>query len=164
MSADDLLFQQHEETVRAEWIDYSGHMNVGYYLLPFENASGAFFRHLDLSQSHRERTHHALFAAETHLTFEREVKLGDRLRFTTQLLGWAPKWINCIHCMYHVGENYLAATNQLLFVYVDLEKRRSAPMPDRQQAALRALFETHSKSKIPTQVGRSINPGASREF
>lgn len=159
MSADDLLFQQHEETVCADWINYSGHMNVGFYLLPFEHASGAFFRHLDLSQAHRERTHHALFAAETHLTFEREVKLGDRLRFTTQLLGWAPKWINCIHCMYHVGENYLAATNQLLFVYVDLEKRRSAPLPERQQAALSALFRTHSKLEIPAQAGRAISPG-----
>ena len=158
LAAHDLLFQQHEETVRADWIDYSGHMNFGYFLLPFENASSAFFRHLDLSQAHRERTNHALFAAETHLTFKREVKLGDRLRFTTQLLGWAPKWINCIHCMYHVGENYLAATNQLLFVYVDLDKRRSAPLPDRQQATLTALFETHSKLKIPAQVGRAINP------
>ena len=94
LAAHDLLFQQHEETVRADWIDYSGHMNFGYFLLSFENASSAFFRHLDLSQAHRERTNHALFAAETHLTFKREVKLGDRLRFTTQLLGWAPKWIN----------------------------------------------------------------------
>ena len=32
-------------------------------------------------------------------------------------------------------------------------------MPERQPAALRARFETHSKLEIPAQVGRAINPG-----
>jgi len=79
----NVRFAEHTETVRPEWIDYNGHMNVGYYLLPFENASGAFCRHLDISKAYRERTNHAVFAAETHLTFEREVKEGDLLRFET---------------------------------------------------------------------------------
>ena len=149
-------FAQHEEVVRPEWIDYSGHMNVGYYLLPFENATRVFFRHIDLSQAYRERTDHALFAAETHLTFEREVKEGDRLRFTTQLIGWAPKWVNCIHCMYHAEDGYLAATNQLLYVHVDLETRRAAPIPAPQQAALDAMMQSHAALPAPAQVGRAI--------
>ena len=152
-------FEQHEERVRSEWIDYSGHMNVGYYLLPFENAIRAFARYLDLSQDYRDRTNHALFAAETHITFEREVRQGDRLRFTTQLLGWSPKWINCFHCMYQADEDYLAATNQILFVHVNLEKRRAGPIPKRQQATLKALMDAHSKLPVPPQAGRAIRPG-----
>ena len=155
-------FQQHEESVLPQWIDYSGHLNVGYYLLPFENATRAFFRHLDLSQEYRERSNHAFFAAETHLTFEREVKLGDTLQFTTQLLGWSPKWINCLHCMIHKDEGYLAATNQLLFVHVDLETRKSAPMPQPQQQSLAQLMKAHGELPIPPQAGRAIRPGKKR--
>ena len=155
----DRLFAGHEEVVRPEWIDYSGHMNVGYYLVPFENASRAFCRHIDLSRSYRERTNHALFAAETHVTFEREVREADRLRFTTQLIAWAPKWINCIHCMYSADQDYLAATNQLLFVHVNLDTRRSAPIPAEQQATLRAIMQSHSKLPVPAQAGRAITKG-----
>lgn len=152
------MFSQHEETVLAEWIDYNGHMNVGYYLLPFENASGAFCRHLDISKAYRERTDHAVFAAETHLTFEREVKLGDRLRFSTQLLDWSPKWINLIHFMHNVDAGYLAASNQLLLVHVNLETRRAVPMPDAQQAGLAAMMAEHAALPLPAQAGRAIRP------
>ena len=152
----DLLFDEYRDVVRPEWIDYSGHMNVGYFLLPFENASGAFFEHLDLSRAYRERTNHALFAAETHIIFEREVGEGERLFFTTQLICWAPRWVNCIHSMYQVNGNHLAATNQLLFVHVDLSSRRAAPMPKKRQAALAQMFERHSRLPIPSQAGRSI--------
>ena len=152
-------FELHEDRVREEWIDYSGHMNAGYYLLAFEKASRVFCRYLDLSQPYRERTNHALFAVEAHVTFEREVRQGDGLRFTTQLLGWSPKWINCMHCMYQMSEGYLAATNQLLFVHVNLETRHSAAMPERQQATLKTLMVAHSKLPLPRQAGRSIRAG-----
>ena len=33
----------YEAIVAPEWIDYSGHMNVGYYLLVFEDAARHFF-------------------------------------------------------------------------------------------------------------------------
>ena len=152
----DIPFDKHRECVRAEWIDYSRHMNIGYYLLPFENASSAFCFYLDLSRPYRERTNHALFAAETHVTFEHEVREGAPLRFTTQLLDWAPKWINCFHCMYHAEEGFLAATNQIVFVHVDLSTRRSAPMPPKTQQLLAKICEAHSSLPMPPQAGRGI--------
>ena len=152
-------FSEHEETVREDWIDYNGHMNVGYYLLPFENASTAFCRHIDISQAYQERTGHAIFAAEAHVTFEREVKLGDRLEFTTRLLGWAPKWINIIHFMVNADEGYLAATNQLIFIHVNSATHKSAPFPESQQAALADMLAAHETFPIPPQAGRAISPG-----
>ena len=154
----EILFAEHEEPVRPEWIDYNGHMNVGYYLMPFENATGAFCRHLDISKAYREGTNHAIFAAETHLTFEREVKAGDRLRFVSQLLDWAPKWFNLFHYMYNAEEGYLAATNQLLFVHVDLATRRAQPMSDVHQARLEKMMALHATVPMPAQAGRAIRP------
>ena len=154
-----ILFAEHEEPVRSEWIDGNGHMNVGYYLLPFENATSAFCRHLDISKAYRERTNHAVFAAETHLTFEREVKEGDRLRFETRLLDWSVKWINLIHFMYNADQGYLAATNQLLFVHVSLETRRAVPMTPAHQEQLAVLLAEHGRMLPSPQAGRAIGPG-----
>jgi acyl-CoA thioester hydrolase len=152
-------FSEHEETVREDWIDYNGHMNVGYYLLPFENASTAFCRHIDISEAYKERSGHAIFAAEAHLTFEREVTLGDRLTFTTRLLGFGEKWINIIHFMEAADAGYLAATNQLIFVHVNSATHKSAPFPKAQQAALAGMLAMHEAYPVPPQAGRAISAG-----
>ena len=80
-------FECKPQAVKPEWIDYSGHMNIGYYLLAFEAAAVDFFRHLDLSGEYRARTDHSLFALETHIVFLREVQKGAPLRMTAQLVG-----------------------------------------------------------------------------
>jgi len=153
-------FAQHEEPVRPEWIDDSGHMNVGFYLLAFENATRAFFQHLDLSRAYRERSGCALFAAEAHLGFERELRAGTRLRFTTQLLGFAPRWLHCFHTLYEADRDRLAATNELLFVHVDLGSRRAVPLSPAHQRALAEIERAHATLGRPPQAGRAIRPGS----
>ncbi len=41
--------------VRPEWIDYNGHMNVGYYHVAFDAAAEPFFELLGLPQELLER-------------------------------------------------------------------------------------------------------------
>ena len=36
------LFQSNVQSVREEWIDYNGHMNVAYYTLAFDNSLDDF--------------------------------------------------------------------------------------------------------------------------
>ena len=47
------------------------------------------------------------------------------LRLTSQLVDYDHKRLHYIHCMYHAREGYLAATNECLGMYIDLETRRS---------------------------------------
>ncbi len=170
-------FRGHGEVVKPEWIDYSGHMNVGYFLLPFENAAVAFFRWLDLSREYRARTGHALFVAEAHLTFARELRAGDRLAFTTQLLGWGGKWVHCFFEMHNADpacgpkpyggrrpdNGYLAATCEKVYIHMNLEARRSAPFPDDAQVRLRRVHAAHAKLPRPPQAGRAITPRGGTE-
>ncbi len=146
----------YEAVVAPEWIDYSGHMNLGYYLLVFEDAARHFFTQLDVSEAYRERTNHALFATETHIVFERELREGDPLRFESQILGATDKAIDGIHLMYHAGEGYLAATNQVLYLHVDLAHRRAAAFPEDAMARIRAVAAMHAKLPRPPQAGRAI--------
>ena len=77
------------------------------------------------------------------------------------MLDWSAKWINLIHFMHNADAGYLAATNQLLFVHVDLDTRRAAPMSDIHQERLAAMMAEHGTLPMPPQAGRAI--GAARK-
>ena len=144
------------EPVRPEWIDYNGHMNVAYYVLAFDHATDAFLDYLGLDEGHREENGGSTFAAESHVVYCREVAEGDPLRFTTQLIDFDGKRLRYFHRMYHETEGYLAATNELLSLYVDLERRRVAEMPEPILARLAAIREAQAGLPIPAEVGRGI--------
>ena len=99
--------------VQAEWIDYNGHMNLAYYVLAFDYATDAFLDYLGLTEEFRARRQASTFAAEIHVNYLRELHRGDNFRISTQLLGYDHKRIHYFHRLYHAGEGWLAATNEL---------------------------------------------------
>ena len=80
-------FADYRDLVRPEWIDHNGHMNMGYYLVVFDFATDAFLAWVGLDAEHRRRHAVTTFCLEAHVTYHREVRAGDPLRFTTVLLG-----------------------------------------------------------------------------
>ena len=149
-------FARYTDEVRPEWIDYSGHMNMGFYLPAFELAAVCFFSVVDISEVYRMRSGNALFVAEAHITYERELRAGAGLRFESQILEASDKAIDCMHFMYAADEGYLAAVNQVLYLHVDLERRRAAPFPDDAQARIDAWRVAHASLPRPPQAGRAI--------
>jgi acyl-CoA thioester hydrolase len=159
---DEHLFQLHEERVRAEWIDANGHMNLAYYVLAFDHATDALFDRLGIGNGYRRESGHALFVLETHVTYERELREGDPMRFTSQLLGAGDKKLHLFHSMHHAGEGFLAATNEILAIHVDLTQRRARPFPEGARTRLEALAASHARLGRPLQAGRGIALGRSR--
>lgn len=150
----------YRDVVRAEWIDHNGHMNMGYYLVVFDLATDEFMRWVGLGTDHR-RTHCATtFCLEAHVTYHREVREDDPLRFTTQLLAYDAKRLHYIHAMYHATEGYLAATNELMSLHVALETRRGATMAPEVLARLAEIQAAHAALPRPPQVGRVIGLSA----
>jgi len=149
-------FDRHRAVVLPEWIDYNGHMNVAYYLLAFDHATDSFLDYLGLDAAHRDATGGTTFAGDIHLTYQREVKQGDRLRIASQLLGYDDKRLRFIQMMYHEAEGYLAATMESLSLYVDLRRRRVTPFPDDVRRRLAAVFAAHRSLPLPPEAGRVI--------
>jgi acyl-CoA thioester hydrolase len=147
---------RHRETVRPEWIDYNGHMNVAFYLMVFDHATDAFLEEVALDAAHREATGGSIFTVESHITYEQEVNEGDRLRVTTQLLAFDDKRLHIFHRMYHADDGWLAATSEWLNLYVDLNTRRVGTFPDPVQQRLRAMQAAHDALGWPEQAGRTI--------
>ena len=87
----------YRDHVRPEWIDHNGHMNMGYYLVVFDFATDEFFRWIGLDESHRRAARVTTFALEAHVTYHREVREGDLLRFTTLLLAHDAKRLHYLH-------------------------------------------------------------------
>ena len=100
------------------------------------------------------------FCLEAHVTYHREVKERDRLRFTTRLLDFDAKRIHYIHEMYHADAGYLAATNELMSLHVSEQTRRGAPMADEIVDRLRRIRAVHDRLPRPPQVGRVMGLAA----
>jgi acyl-CoA thioester hydrolase len=147
-------FDQYRDVVRSEWIDHNRHMNMGYYLVVFDLATDEFFGWVGLDGEHRRVHIVTTFALEAHVTYHREVREGDPLRFTTQLLAYDAKRLHYMHTMYHATEGYLASTNELMSLHVDLATRRGAPMAPQILDRLALIQAAHARLPRPPQVGR----------
>jgi len=146
----------HRATVRPEWIDYNGHMNVAYYLLAFDQATDAVLDHLGAGKAYVEEENRSLFVVEAHLTYAREVTEGDALVFDTLVLGADAKRLQLFHTMRHETEGFLAATAEFMLLHVDLDSRRAAPFPDSVNGRVAELARRHTPLPRPPQAGRSI--------
>jgi acyl-CoA thioester hydrolase len=147
---------RHRAVVRPEWIDPNGHMNVGYYLVAFDQASDAVCQQLGVPWAYTEHKLGMLFALEAHITYDREVHAGTPLRFTAQILDHDAKRVHLFQAMYHAEEGWLASTNELLFMHMDFQTRRSAPWPAETMRRLEAMAAAHRALPRPEKAGRVV--------
>jgi acyl-CoA thioester hydrolase len=144
------------DVVRPEWIDYNGHMNVAYYLLAFDNAGDVFFDHIGLDEAYRRESGRAAFAAECHVTYQREVMAGDPLRLVGQLIGYDEKRMHFFQWMFHAEKGFVAATSEWLSLHIDLSVRRVAPWPETIARRLADIYAVHRHLPRPQEVGRRV--------
>ncbi len=145
-----------QETVRSEWCDYNGHLNMAYYVLIFDHATDVFHDSLGIDKPYRLDTNCSTFAVEIHTTYLAEVLEGDEVSVSTQLLDHDEKRLHYFHRMYHAEKGFLSATNEIMTVHVDLGARKVVPMAEgiRQKAA--AMFARHGQLPAPDQRGHTI--------
>ncbi len=152
----DAALELHRTHVRPEWIDYNGHMNVAYYLLAFDQAFDRFMEHIGLTAERRAASGSTIFAVEAHITYGQELLEGAPLVVTLQLLGRQPKKLNTFMRMYHAEAGFQAATVEWMSLHVDLNTRRTAPMPPAVAAEVDALWAAHENLPRPPEAGRGI--------
>lgn len=146
----------HRATVLPEWIDYNGHMNVAYYVLAFDHATDAFLDYIGLDAGYKARNASSTFVVDMNVTYRREVMQGDPLLFRTRLLDFDAKRLLTFHEMYHAESGYLAATNEILQVHVDMGTRRVAAMAAPLLQRLEAVRRSHGTLPGPDNAGRVL--------
>lgn len=116
-------------TVRPEWIDYNGHMNVAYYVLALDEGTDLLWEELGLGPGFRARGR-TTFAAECWIGYRRELMEGAPLSAQCWLLAHDDKRL-LVRChLFHATEGWLASEGEWLTLSMDMQARRVAPWPD----------------------------------
>ncbi len=143
--------------VKPDWIDYNGHMNVGYYHVVFDLAAEAFIEWVGLDKRFRAANNGTTFALESHLHFLREIHEGSPMRFETRLLDFDYKRYHYYMEMFHEQDGYLAASYESVSAWVDSDTRKTAPMPDALVARLTDIKAAHDQLPRPDRIGHAIS-------
>lgn len=153
----------HRETVRADWIDYNGHMNVAFYVMAFDHATDGLFDVLGIGAAYCRRENRSVFAVEQHIAYKRELNQGEDLVVSSHLLGFDDKRLHFFQRMARDGGKHLAATMESMGLHVDLAARRAAPFPEQARAALERMTVAQAGIARRPESGRGIGPLAGSE-
>lgn len=142
--------------VKSEWIDANEHMNVAYYILAFDLAIHALWEKFGITKDHTSASNSSTFAVESHVTWQRELKVDEPYVITTQLLAYDEKRIHQFMRMYHAENLFLAATSEWLSLHVNLCARKVSPWPDFILDQISAFAAYQDEWDWPSEAGKQI--------
>jgi len=112
------------EKVIKDWTDYNGHLNVAFYVRIFDIAADVMLDNFNMGGISAKREKKTTFVAEMHTIYKEEVRLGEEVETHLTYIDHDKKRIHYRLSMFHKEKKYLAATNEVLSLYVDLDKRK----------------------------------------
>lgn len=141
-------------TVEPAWIDYNGHMNMGFYVVAFDvKGTDEFFDWLGVSEQYIAEYNMSLFTLSSSTDYLGELFEGDAATISTRLLDWDRKLVHYLHEMVD-AQGRVVATNELLSLNVDLASRRGAAFPEHIQQRLADLMHKHRELPQHPHAGR----------
>ena len=112
------------EKVIKEWTDYNGHLNVAFYIHIFDIAADVMLDNFNMGGISAKKNKKTTFVAEMHTIYKQEVQLGEKVETHVTFVDHDKKRIHYRLSMFHKEKKYLAATNEVLSLYVDLNLRK----------------------------------------
>ncbi|UFI06271.1 MULTISPECIES: thioesterase family protein [Stappiaceae] len=143
-------------TVKDDWIDYNGHLNMAYYNVLFDTAVDEVFHRLGMGPDYVKTRGGSFFTAEVHVCYLRELSAGMKVIATLQLVDFDAKRAHFYQELRHAEEGWLSATSEQLSLHVDMNARKVAPWPEDIAANLTALSQAHASLPRPERAGRHI--------
>ncbi len=149
----------HRDKVRTEWVDEYDHMNVAYYVHVCDLATYAFWELINDDATLEARKGFEYAVVESHVNYLQELRLDSPLRIETRLIAYDCKRFRIFHQLYHETANFLAATNEIMALGFDLNKRSICDFKQQVQSNLEIIMRTHRKLDLPPNAGRAISFG-----
>ncbi len=143
-------------TVLPQWVDYNGHLNDGYYMVVFSQATDALMESIGLGPAGRQATGHTIYTLEAHINYLQEVRQDVPIEVRVQVLGSDTKRLH-VYMTLHVAdtEPVLAASEQM-FLNVDSAGPRAARFAPGVLPRVQALTAAHKRLARPKYAGRTI--------
>ncbi|MBO9435644.1 thioesterase family protein [Ruegeria sp. R13_0] len=139
------------------WIDYNGHMNVGYYGVAFDMAfERLLVDHLGLGEPQVAAMGQGPYVLQSHMQFLREVTSDMVIHFRFRLLDADQKRGHYFGQMVSMPDETVCATQEVLFINVSHATGRSAPYPDWAVRRLARMVADHKALPLAPEIGQSI--------
>ena len=152
----DVPFRSSLMTVKPEWIDFNGHLNMAYYNVLFDTSVDELYPHIGFGEDYVKSTGCTTYVAEFHICYLRELHGGDKVTATFHLVDHDEKRFHSFQELHH-AEGWLAATAEGLTLHVDQSGPKVAPMPQNVQDALAAYKAAQTAPIDPTRIGRRVS-------
>ena len=117
------MFLKSEKVIK-EWTDYNGHLNVAFYVHIFDIAADVMLDSFKMGGESAKENKKTTFVAEMYTAYKQEVRLEEEVETHLTYVDHDKKRIHYRLSMFHKEKKYLAATNEVLSLYVDLKQRK----------------------------------------
>ena len=138
--------------VKSEWTDYNGHMNLAYYIHLFDVAWETILQKFDIGEDSAMNQKRTTFAVESHTTYDNEVKVGEEVEMNLLYVDHDKKRL--IYKMEMVAKNkkILAATSEVISLYVDLRERKVTEFENRKIKLIDDFINLNKKYFNPGEL------------
>lgn len=151
----------YRDSVRAEWVDYNGHMRDAFYMLIFSLATDVLIDLIGLPDAVRKERHRSIYTLEAHLNYLHEIKQGTQVRVDMRVLGHDTKRIHLYLEMFSLDTSQglrpapVAAGEQML-LHVDTNGPRGIAFDPDVKARVHELAQAHAALPPARFAGRAI--------
>lgn len=114
------------QIIKKEWTDYNNHMNMAYYVLVFDQIWEIILEKFKMGEQSAKTTNMSTMVVETHTTYNNEVKEGDEVEINLTFLDHDKKRLHFKMEMIEKSSKKIAATLEMLSLYIDLNQRKVA--------------------------------------
>ena len=150
--------------VPSDWIDINGHMNATHYGLIVYDAHFNFTEEIGLGAEYVKASQFGKAVLESHMIYESEVSEGHELELRSWLLAVDSKRLHFFHEVYNITTGVRAATSEQVDIHIDLNLRKSAPLPEKLYCHLQEIVTTNLNLPAPEKVGSIIRPPLNKWF
>src|SRR6185312_9756548 len=134
---------------------------MAYYNVLFDRTVDEVFELLGCGADY-VKTGFSTFTAEVHVRYLRELKEGDPVRVTFQLLDYDAKRIHYFEQLFHAEEGWVSATSENMSLHVDMSQKKVVPFPAAISSRLKRMNGSLAPFSAPeATVKRSAMPGKS---
>lgn len=140
------------DIVKKEWADYNGHMNLAYYIHLFDIGWEILLDKFSMGEESAIIQKKSTFAVESHTTYDKELKVGDKVNISLLFLDHDNKRLLYKLELSHKEKKYRASTTEVCSLYVDLQKRKVTEFENIKEKLLKQYILKNKKYFNPGKL------------
>jgi acyl-CoA thioester hydrolase len=133
-------FETYRGRVESSDLDRLGHMNIQHYMGRLSIAGFAVMEEIGLGEATSASHRRALSMLRCEIDFRRELSEGEAIRVETHIDAVGTKSLTFRHRMIVAADRTVAMEAKVVAVCIDLDARKSTPLPDEVAATARNLI------------------------